>query len=1447
MAENGKAESMVKRFSGETQEPQKDYKRWKRWSKAYLIVQRAKGVDESALGAMLFTLLDGAALRAFDSAEMDSLEQAGGQDIIYQVLDERFPEEAVHDRLGEVLDGVFDLKVEKNESTAAFTGKARAAFTAAEAEGVKLPSVAKGYLLLRFSRLPSDKKAVVMAAARQSYEEADIAAALVHVVDQVFEMPDDEELAQDEVQEVLAAFNEEDPHVEDNNEPIEEQDAIDVLLSWKQTRTQISREKLARGLGGSQGLKKLEARVKCFKCQKVGHFSRNCPLRKSKDKGSSKGDSNSSQSSRVSYVNMVKDIVEEGYVFVNDDMLVDEEVTAIVEGWAGRPKDYWKEEGTSVIRYHVVPRSSMFSPNRSGCPVPLSSLSPARLTTMTDMGGETEEQFTPNWKNALEAHRQTQYLWTGRTVFYKLENHQDVDEEDVPVEDATVLEQNDLENHEVMILEETSDDEDESKTDEVACNLVHAAGYGVVDTGCGRGLVGEDALLRHQQELKKFGKQIKELPAKMHTFRYGNGSADQTARRVELPAFVGGKELRVRLHVVPGSVPLLLSKRLLKGLGAKIDMTDNKMSLSKAGVSVDLLELKDGSYQVNLLDKKQPKIETQEVDVLKVEDTSERELTPEEVHQIMMDQRDEAYPPDSDDSDDGYPRLHQEDVPVMQGMMMDYMETKAAGLDFDGEDFVEDPGVPGVFKHQDRKGLQQAMTEVLATRKAEALSIVELFSPRRFADLAELFGMVSRGSFDLSEGWDFNLREHRLQAEETVRCVDPDLLTMCPPCGPLSRMQNLTPDHQRVDLEQHRREVERAKMMVIWCLKGAERQIQQGRDYLFESSQTSGAWQMKEVKQFITKNQPYMVDVSACAVGMRDPESKLLYGKKWRFLTGSRMIALALEKLHCDGRHSHQPVEGSSGGMMRTIRTQIYPQRLLKIILGAFAVEESVQSECLAISQATIQETEKTLKGENRRKVELAIRKLHVNLGHASRDDMSRILKHHQAAPEVLELVKGFECSICQARVAPKAVKDSAPPRDMAPLRYIGLDVKQLPSWKKGEKIKALNVCCRMSGLQQMYPFREQENSDLIARLYRLWTKAYGRPRYVKLDAGRCNLGQSFLDVLERDRTTALDVPGEAHEQMGDVESQGRHFEETLQRVIDEMSPENFNEWSECVDVTCEARNSLLRRAGYSPYQLVFGRDPEFPGDDLAQEQPDPISNSAILEDAIAEFQHRARSVARQEVLKQLDHRAARVALNARPRPLREFRVGDEVAVWRRGKGIKKTTARWRGPGIVAGHASGNLWVSMPGSFIKCSPEQLRLRTTEEREADRFLVRDLRAAAANLFPEVGMVNKHQKCFYDITDQDTPPGDLLNLQPSQMPDCRQTETPPGSQQASVDPYQIPPGVGSDRSRSERRGGTQSISDDSQQSLADRLSQLTPEQRAVWEQSRFQADRLDGLTV
>eukprot|EP00435_Cladocopium_sp_Y103_P008989 s4010_g2.t1 len=212
----------------------------------------------TALGSLLFTLLDGAALRAFDSVSMDDIEADGGHQIIYEVLDGRFPEEAVHDRLGEVMDGIFDLRVERGESTSVFTGKARSAFAAAEArsafaaaevEGVKFPDVARGYLLMRFARLSAEKRAIVLAASRQSYSEADVASALRTTfpeglytgkvtsmvapveMDEPF-FPEDEQVPEDD--EVFAT---EGVNLDDlGDDPIEEQDAVDILMTWKQTR-----------------------------------------------------------------------------------------------------------------------------------------------------------------------------------------------------------------------------------------------------------------------------------------------------------------------------------------------------------------------------------------------------------------------------------------------------------------------------------------------------------------------------------------------------------------------------------------------------------------------------------------------------------------------------------------------------------------------------------------------------------------------------------------------------------------------------------------------------------------------------------------------------------------------------------------------------------------------------------------------------------------------------------------------------------------------------------------------------------------------------------------------------------------------------------------------------------------------------------------------------------
>ena len=193
-----------------------------------------------------------------------------------------------------------------------------------------------------------------MVAARQSYEETDIAAALrttypeglysgrqghhAAVVDA--EAEDDDA---GDIGDVLVAEDDEGLLGDD---PIEEQDAVDVLLSWKQTRQNINKEKLSRGLN-TGGLKKtVECRVKCYKCQKIGHLSRNCPTRKGKS--SAKGDS--SGSSKVSFVNMVGG----GNTTSRTE---DAEIDAVMRSWSDRPRDSWTVTDTEVTRHHVNPRA----------------------------------------------------------------------------------------------------------------------------------------------------------------------------------------------------------------------------------------------------------------------------------------------------------------------------------------------------------------------------------------------------------------------------------------------------------------------------------------------------------------------------------------------------------------------------------------------------------------------------------------------------------------------------------------------------------------------------------------------------------------------------------------------------------------------------------------------------------------------------------------------------------------------------------------------------------------------------------------------------------------------------------------------------------------------------------------------------------------------------------
>ena len=75
----------------------------------------------------------------------------------------------------------------------------------------------------------------------------------------------------------------------------------------------------------------------------------------------------------------------------------------------------------------------------------------------------------------------------------------------------------------------------------------------------------------------------------------------------------------------------------------------------------------------------------------------------------------------------------------------------------------------------------------------------------------------------------------------------------------------------------------------------------------------------------------------ACRVELRDLESGVLFGKKWKWLSSMPELCFKLD-IVCKGGHNHQTVEGTSAGVNRSTQSQVYPPRLVQRILhGAVA------------------------------------------------------------------------------------------------------------------------------------------------------------------------------------------------------------------------------------------------------------------------------------------------------------------------------------------------------------------------------------------------------------------------------------------------------------------------------------------------------------------------------
>ena len=130
------------------------------------------------------------------------------------------------------------------------------------------------------------------------------------------------------------------------------------------------------------------------------------------------------------------------------------------------------------------------------------------------------------------------------------------------------------------------------------CGIVTKPSQGIVDTAAEGGLIGSVALQRHEEELRSYGLKCKWIP-KVSSAKGVGGSAKVVGVTL-IPLGIGKVNGILEATVVEGEVPLLLPVRMLKALGAVIDLQNDTMKLMSHNVTVQLETMASGHVAVDV-------------------------------------------------------------------------------------------------------------------------------------------------------------------------------------------------------------------------------------------------------------------------------------------------------------------------------------------------------------------------------------------------------------------------------------------------------------------------------------------------------------------------------------------------------------------------------------------------------------------------------------------------------------------------------------------------------------------------------------------------------------------------------------------------------------------------------------------------------------------------------
>ena len=631
------------------------------------------------------------------------------------------------------------------------------------------------------------------------------------------------------------------------------------------------------------------------------------------------------------------------------------------------------------------------------------------------------------------------------------------------------------------------------------------------------------------------------------------------------------------------------------------------------------------------------------------------------------------------------------------------------------------------------------------------VGLIEVFTGKALSRHFERRSQTESIRIGLEYGQDLNKLKDRRNLLLLIGLTQPQHVWYSFPCGPWSawsRLNQSKSPQQFADIEDKRNQARKHLQVVSesWHL-----QTSLGGSCHAENPSTSLAWQESNVGSV------WSVRIDQCATGLCSVRSGIPVKKPTRIISTDEHVVAALSSYICDGSHQHEHLEGNYKGRPLTSHAETYPNKLCRIISQALCQHKPKPliplQEVLAEENEELEELEEpdivakdqsgapskdilNPKGFNAKAL---IRKLHVNTGHASPEQMLRLAVRCNASEELKQEIRKFDCPICNELKPPASFRKSAIAHAEKPNEIVGVDYvqfelkKELGGVKKSEIVFNVLTCFDLAtGFAQQVIVPKGPNT-LSKAFHSAWTRPYGAPKMVYMDPAHASISVDFQTYLAHHDIVLLHCATDAHHQIGQVEIANRVLRNMCQRMwqTTERPPE------ELVEMCASVRNDHLRKCGYSPSQWFLGKEPRHAGmlTDM-KEQENIVTQSQFFSDP----QFASIVLLREEAAKAFYEEHAkdtwRRAVATRSRPMRgPYTAGQLVYMFRRtGRGRLSTRhGRWLGPGRIVGVESSRgsivpriVWVSYNGYLYRCSPEGHDLLDDAPKEEDHELDIDLR-------------------------------------------------------------------------------------------------------------------------